>query len=119
MTQEPMHTEMRDQSCRPRPVLSWACALVCSAWLSVSPAWAQVEAPAATPPLNSAMDDRLFYQLLIGEMALGQGDAGSAFELILDAARRTASSRRAARCGPMRWQGVRGSIAASNRASLA
>jgi tetratricopeptide (TPR) repeat protein len=35
------------------------------------------------------MDDRLFYQLLIGEMALGAGDAGSAYELILDAARRT------------------------------
>jgi tetratricopeptide (TPR) repeat protein len=35
------------------------------------------------------MDDRLFYQLLIGEMALGSGDAGSAYELILDAARRT------------------------------
>ena len=35
------------------------------------------------------MDDRLFYQLLVGEMALGSGDAGSAFELLLDAARRT------------------------------
>ena len=49
------------------------------------------EAPAAptTPAVNSAMDDRLFYQLLVGEMALGSGDAGSAYELILDAARRT------------------------------
>ena len=35
------------------------------------------------------MDDRLFYQLLIGEMALGAGDVGSAYELMLDAARRT------------------------------
>ncbi|MBA4176638.1 MAG: hypothetical protein C0505_08745 [Leptothrix sp. (in: Bacteria)] len=47
------------------------------------------EPAASAAPLNSAMDDRLFYQLLIGEMALGTGDAGSAFELILDAARRT------------------------------
>jgi len=35
------------------------------------------------------MDDRLFYQLLVGEMALGAGDVGSAYELMLDAARRT------------------------------
>ena len=56
-------------------------------------AFAQTEPPEATepagPPVNSAMDERLFYQLLVGEMALGSGDAGSAYELILDAARRT------------------------------
>jgi len=56
-------------------------------------AFAQSEPPAAaepvSPPINSAMDERLFYQLLVGEMALGSGDAGSAYELILDAARRT------------------------------
>ncbi len=46
------------------------------------------EAPAA-PIVNSAMDDRLLYQLLVGEMALNQGDAGTAYEWILDAARRT------------------------------
>ncbi len=71
----------------------WAQAVLCGA-----PAWspqalAQAAAPAAAAasaaPLNSAMDDRLFYQLLIGEMALGSGDAGSAYELMLDAARRT------------------------------
>ncbi|MBL8306711.1 MAG: tetratricopeptide repeat protein [Rubrivivax sp.] len=43
----------------------------------------------AGPPVNSAMDDRLFYQLLVGEMALNGGDPGSAYELMLDAARRT------------------------------
>ena len=49
------------------------------------------EAAAQTPatPVNSALDDRLFYQLLIGEMALNSGDASSAYELMLDAARRT------------------------------
>lgn len=52
------------------------------------PAAGQPASPAA-PPANSALDERLFYQLLVGEMALGSGDAGSAYELILDAARRT------------------------------
>jgi tetratricopeptide (TPR) repeat protein len=44
---------------------------------------------AATPPVNSAMDDRLFYQLLLGELALTMGDAGTAYDWLLDAARRT------------------------------
>ena len=48
-------------------------------------------ADAATEPLtvNSEMDGRLFSQVLVGEMALAAGDAGSAYELFLDAARRT------------------------------
>ncbi len=63
-----------------------------------STAWAQGKtepaaapgAPAAdAPPQNSVMDDRLFYQLLIGELALTQGDAGTAYDWLLDAARRT------------------------------
>ncbi len=53
------------------------------------PAAAPETAAEAAPPANSALDDRLFYQLLIGEMALNSGDAGSAYELMLDAARRT------------------------------
>jgi len=70
----------------------WAGAVLCSAFAWGQSALAQVAAPAtaaSAAPLNSAMDDRLFYQLLIGEMALGSGDVGSAYELILDAARRT------------------------------
>ena len=69
----------------------WACALFCGISLWALPATAQAPADAektAVAP-NSAMDDRLFYQLLIGEMALGAGDAGSAYELMLDASRRT------------------------------
>jgi tetratricopeptide (TPR) repeat protein len=55
------------------------------------PPAAQAEKPDApvAPPNNSALDDRLLYQLLVGEMALNAGDAGSAYELLLDAARRT------------------------------
>lgn len=71
----------------------WASVLLCGASVLALPVAAQApaasEAAASAPPPNSAMDDRLFYQLLIGEMALGSGDAGSAYELMLDAARRT------------------------------
>ncbi|MFG6442116.1 tetratricopeptide repeat protein [Roseateles sp. LKC17W] len=48
------------------------------------------EAPPATPPVsNSSMDAPLFYQLLIGELELGSGQVGVAFQVLLDAARRT------------------------------
>jgi tetratricopeptide (TPR) repeat protein len=83
---------MPDRFRRPRPATMWAGAVLCGAVLWGSPALAQVAAATTTAsaaPLNSAMDDRLFYQLLIGEMALSSGDAGSAYELMLDAARRT------------------------------
>jgi tetratricopeptide (TPR) repeat protein len=44
----------------------------------------------ATPPvLNSAIDAPLFYQLLIGEIELSAGQAGNAYQIMLDAARRT------------------------------
>ncbi len=46
-------------------------------------------APAAPPPTNSSMDAPLFYQLLIGEIELRNGQAGVAFQVLLDAARRT------------------------------
>ena len=64
-------------------------------------AWAQTPAPKpapvstsdsaaeATKVANSTLDAPLFYQLLIGEMELRSGQAGTAFEVILDAARRT------------------------------
>ena len=63
------------------------------AWGQQAPAAAAPPAPAAAEnaapePQNSALDDTLFYQLLIGEMELSAGRAGSAFEVILDAARR-------------------------------
>lgn len=44
---------------------------------------------AAKAVANSTLDAPLFYQLLIGEMELRGGQAGTAFEVILDAARRT------------------------------
>ncbi len=44
------------------------------------------------PPLASALDSALFYQILVGEMSAQAGDAGSAFQLILDAARKTSNA---------------------------
>ena len=46
-------------------------------------------ARAATPEPNSALDAQLFYQLLIGEIELRSGEPGTAFQVMLDAARRT------------------------------
>ena len=67
------------------PVLAALLAAALSApALALAPA-----AAASAPPANSVMDDRLFYQLLIGELALAQGDAGTAYDWLLDAARRT------------------------------
>lgn len=46
--------------------------------------------PAASAPApNSALDAPLFYQLLIGELELRGGESGTAYAVILDAARRT------------------------------
>jgi tetratricopeptide (TPR) repeat protein len=71
----------------------WHRRLAALATLLCVQAFAQTPPPAppqpAEPPANSAMDDRLFYQLLLGELALTMGDAGTAYEWLLDAARRT------------------------------
>ncbi len=40
-------------------------------------------------PANSSIDAPLFYQLLIGEMELSAGQVGNAYQIMLDAARRT------------------------------
>lgn len=67
---------------------------VALACLAASPlaAWAQTAAPSAAasaPVQNSALDAQLFYQLLIGEIELRGGEAGTAYQVVLDAARRT------------------------------
>ena len=44
---------------------------------------------ASDPPVeNSRLDAQLFYQLLIGEIELRSGEAGTAYQVVLDAARR-------------------------------
>ncbi|MCE2918031.1 MAG: hypothetical protein LW768_21130, partial [Rubrivivax sp.] len=81
-----------------RPTAS-AVALLVLALLTPTVPWAQpAGAPTAAstppsaveaPPQPSAMDASLFYQLLIGEIELRQGNAANAYEAVLDAARRT------------------------------
>jgi tetratricopeptide (TPR) repeat protein len=61
--------------------------LLVGAAVATAPAVAQRAASA--PEANSGLDAPLFYQLLIGEMELRSGQAGTAYEVILDAARRT------------------------------
>jgi len=46
------------------------------------------EEPAKPPVQNSAMDRDLFYQTLIAEIQANAGDAGSAYQIYLEAARR-------------------------------
>jgi tetratricopeptide (TPR) repeat protein len=59
------------------------------------PAFAQVQpspsvaAPAASEVDNSNLDAALFYQLLIGEIELRSGEAGTAYQVLLDAARKS------------------------------
>lgn len=67
-------------------------------------AWAQTPGPASAPaaasapasapvkkppPVNSSLDGGLFYQLLIGELALRSSEVATSFELLLDAAKKT------------------------------
>jgi tetratricopeptide (TPR) repeat protein len=65
------------------------------AWLlalGIAPANAQTIAPPSSAPhasASSALDAPLFYQLLLGELDLRNGDAGAAFAKFLDVARRT------------------------------
>lgn len=62
---------------------------------SIAPALALVAglllptAHAAEPPKPVEMDAALFYQLLVGEMELQRGELGTAYQVLLDAARRT------------------------------
>ncbi len=71
-------------------------ALWLAAQLLVAPAMAQtaVPTPTATMPAQasataSALSGELFYQLLIGELTVQDGEPGAGFALILDAARKT------------------------------
>ncbi|KQW38557.1 tetratricopeptide repeat protein [Rhizobacter sp. Root404] len=73
-------------SSNPRaPALS---SLLAALLISASAAQAQVAEPASKVQ-NSALNAPLFQQLLIGEIELREGDPAAAYQLILDAARRT------------------------------
>lgn len=59
-----------------------------------APSAKAVPVEAAKPPAqNSAMDRDLFYQVLIAEIQANAGDAGSAYQIFLEAARRNQSAQ--------------------------
>lgn len=71
----------------PRPAKHWLPAI---ALALLSPALhADAQAAPAPTVSNSLMDAPLFHQLLVGEMELRSGQPAVAFQLLLDAARRT------------------------------
>ena len=65
----------------------------------------------ATPPANSGLDAPLLYQLLIGELELQRGELGTAYQLLLDAARRTGDEALFRRCVSIALQARVGSEA--------
>jgi tetratricopeptide (TPR) repeat protein len=65
-------------------------ALASTATLAQAPAApATAASSAGAEAQRSALDAPLFYQLLIGELELRSGEAGNAYSVLLDAARRT------------------------------
>lgn len=89
---------------RARPVASWLGAATL-ALCGLTNTWAADKAPAAATPAasgassaaaaatkppvqNSSLDGALFYQMLVAEVQANAGDAGSAYQLYLDAAKR-------------------------------
>lgn len=45
------------------------------------------------PAINTSLDAETFYEVLVGEMALRNGEGGAAYETLLDAARKTREER--------------------------
>jgi tetratricopeptide (TPR) repeat protein len=70
----------------PRKFAPRALASLMAAWALSMPASGTAVSPNKVE--NSNLDAQLFYQLLIGEIELRSGEAGNAFEVLLDAARR-------------------------------
>lgn len=83
------------------------------AWLA-GPALLLAQTPApdsADAPATSDLDAALFYQLLLGELELRQNDPGSAYSLMLDAAKRTGRPELYRRAVEMALQGRAGNAA--------
>ena len=70
---------------RPRRRAAWAASWAVALCVPLG----ACAAVGAKPVENSSLDAPLFYQLLIGEIELRQGQAGNAYQVVLDAARRT------------------------------
>jgi tetratricopeptide (TPR) repeat protein len=68
-------------------VLGASLALALTGVQAQTPA-APAEPPATSTPVNSQLDAQLFYQLLLGELNIQEGDVGTGFALMLDAAQK-------------------------------
>jgi len=84
------HTTGRTASIRSRTVGWLTAAALASA---AAPLWAQTapapaSASAEPPVVNSHLTAPLFYQLLLGELNVAEGEPGAGYSLILDAARK-------------------------------
>lgn len=84
------HTTGRTASIRSRTVGWLTAAALASA---AAPLWAQMapapaSASAEPPVVNSHLTAPLFYQLLLGELNVAEGEPGAGYSLILDAARK-------------------------------
>ncbi|MFZ2649778.1 MAG: tetratricopeptide repeat protein [Burkholderiaceae bacterium] len=69
--------------------VSVQCVRALLVWLVASMGLSHAAGSPGAKPENSSLDSQLFYQLLIGEIELRNGQAGTAYEVLLDAARRT------------------------------
>ena len=74
---------------RRRAASPWATAALLLFCTAVPAQTAPATDTPKAPLQNSGLDAPLFYQLLIGEIELGAGQAGNAYQIMLDAARRT------------------------------
>ena len=85
------HRRPANQEIRAWRVLALAAAIaVAPAVTAQAPATQRTTAAPGTPATpNSSLDAPLFYQLIIGEIELRNGEAGNAYAVLLDAARRT------------------------------
>jgi Flp pilus assembly protein TadD len=96
----------------PRTGRACARSALLASLLLASTAHAQKDAPAAPATRekiqNSALNAPLFQQLLIGEIELREGDLGAAYQLMLDAARRTKDEQLFRRATDIALQGRAG-----------
>ncbi len=89
----PMHRTRRARLLALSTSLALAFGCACGPAAAQADTVATVEKPSDRPPANSNLDAPLLYQILIGEIELSGGQPGTAFEVILDAARRTRSEQ--------------------------
>ncbi len=67
--------------------------VVLIATLCANVSFAQNKPESTAPPVNSALDAELFYQLMLGELNAIGGEPGVGFSILLDVARKTGDPR--------------------------